>query len=194
MLIHLIALAVATLPSAALAHHLMDGATPGSIWQGFSSGVGHPVIGLDHLAFVAAMALLALRTAAPRLMPLAFVAMTVAGTGLHLAGISLPGSEAVIALSVVAVGVLAIAGMRLPVPAAALLFGVAGLFHGYAYGESIVGAEPSPLIAYLIGFAAMQTAIAWGIQIVADGSPRVADWMRVAGGIATGVGVMALAG
>jgi urease accessory protein len=31
--------------------------------------------------------------------------------------------------------------------------------HGYAYGESIVGAEPTPLVAYLAGFTLIQLAI-----------------------------------
>jgi urease accessory protein len=52
-------------------------------------------------------------------------------------------------------------------PAVALgLFVLAGLLHGYALGESIVGAEPAPLYAYLIGLAVMQSAIAQGAMAV----------------------------
>jgi len=29
---------------------------------------------------------------------------------------------------------------------------IAGIFHGYAYGESIIGARVAALVAYLIGF------------------------------------------
>jgi urease accessory protein len=39
---------------------------------------------------------------------------------------------------------------------------VAGALHGYAYGESIVGAETGQLAAYIVGFAAIQYAIAVG--------------------------------
>ena len=193
MLVHVFAIAAAIVPGAALAHHVMDGAMPDTLWQGFASGVGHPIIGLDHLAFVAGMALLALLTRAPRTMPLAFVAMTLAGTGLHLAAVSLPGTELVIAASVLLVGLLAIARVALPVLAAVALFGAAGLFHGYAYGESIVGAETSPLVGYLLGFAVVQTTIAWGLQILAERSLRMADWLYVGGGIAAGVGAVFLA-
>ena len=35
-----------------------------------------------------------------------------------------------------------------------------GLIHGYALGESIYGAEPTPLVAYLIGLAVVQSAVA----------------------------------
>ena len=40
------------------------------------------------------------------------------------------------------------------------LFVVAGAFHGYAYGESIIGAEKAPLAAYVVGFAMIQYCIA----------------------------------
>ena len=40
------------------------------------------------------------------------------------------------------------------------LFGAAGLVHGYALGESIIGAEPTPLAAYFVGLAVVQCVIA----------------------------------
>jgi urease accessory protein len=36
----------------------------------------------------------------------------------------------------------------------------AGIFHGYAYGEAIIGAEMSPLAAYLVSFTLIQGGIA----------------------------------
>ena len=39
----------------ALAHHVMGGRMPATFGQGFLSGLGHPVIGLDHLAAVVAV-------------------------------------------------------------------------------------------------------------------------------------------
>ncbi|MCK6452758.1 MAG: HupE/UreJ family protein [Alphaproteobacteria bacterium] len=51
---------------------------------------------------------------------------------------------------------------RLNAGAAIALFSLAGLLHGYAYGESIVGAEPAPLVAYLLGLACIQYAVALG--------------------------------
>ena len=41
-----------TMASAAFAHQPLDGMTPQSALHGFLSGVGHPVIGFDDLAFV----------------------------------------------------------------------------------------------------------------------------------------------
>lgn len=188
----LTALAV-LIPGAALAHHPMGGMTPTTLWQGFASGVGHPVIGFDHLAFIIGMAALALLTKAPRIMPLAFVAACVVGTLIHLQAVTLPAAELVIAASVLLVGVLGLAGARLPVVAAAAMFAVAGVFHGYAYGEAVVGAEASPIIAYLAGFAAVQCAIAWGLQLLAERSVRMASWIKAGAGIAAGVGAVFLA-
>jgi hypothetical protein len=39
----------------ACAHHLMDGSTPFTFAEGLFSGVGHPIIGPDYLAFLLAL-------------------------------------------------------------------------------------------------------------------------------------------
>src|SRR5258708_8698214 len=54
-----VSLVVATLVgiAPACAHHVMGGATPATFAQGLLSGLGHPVIGLAHLAFLLAVGL-----------------------------------------------------------------------------------------------------------------------------------------
>ncbi|MGZ5836895.1 MAG: HupE/UreJ family protein, partial [Xanthobacteraceae bacterium] len=44
----------AILAQPALAHHVMGGAMSANWWQGLLSGLGHPVIGLDHFAAIVA--------------------------------------------------------------------------------------------------------------------------------------------
>ena len=39
----------------ASAHHLMGGKTPSTFADGILSGIGHPIIGPDHLAFLVAL-------------------------------------------------------------------------------------------------------------------------------------------
>jgi urease accessory protein len=39
----------------AYAHHLMGGKTPSTFTEGILSGIGHPIIGPDHLAFLVAL-------------------------------------------------------------------------------------------------------------------------------------------
>lgn len=151
----------------ALAHHVMGGTLPASFAQGLLSGLGHPIIGIDHLAAIIACGLIAAALGGSRALPLAFVGASLVGVGLHLALVDLPGAELLIAGSVIALGLL-LASRRLPhAGLLAALFGLAGMAHGYAYGESIVGAEPQPLLAYLLGLALVQGAIAMASHAVA---------------------------
>lgn len=147
----------------AFAHHPMGGATPTSFFEGIMSGLGHPVIGLDHFAFVVASGLIAVNVVRGLLIPVAFIFATAVGTGIHLQGFDLPFPEIVIALSVIVFGFLLAVkkGKRKYLNSAIiiLLSAIAGIFHGHAYGEGIFGAESTPLVAYLIGFTAIQLVI-----------------------------------
>lgn len=146
------------------AHHAMGGVTPQTFSQGFLSGLAHPVIGLDHFAFLVLAVLLAcaLKGSARFLAPLAFVGATIGGTVLHLGAANIPMSETLVALSVVVAGVLAITRRYPGAFALSAIFAVSGILHGYAYGESIVGAETTPLLAYLVGFAVIQYGLIAG--------------------------------
>lgn len=148
------------LVSPASAHHMMDGQMPQTFVQGLLSGLGHPVIGFDHLAFILAVGVAAGLVGRSLVLPAAFVLATIAGVLVHMAAVDLPLAEVVIALSVIIAGGLIVSETELPAGAWAVLFAIAGLFHGYAYGESIIGAEPAPLYAYFIGFAVIQFAVA----------------------------------
>lgn len=144
----------------ALAHHAMDGQLPKAWWEGLLSGLAHPVIGLDHLLFVVAIGLVSIKPVRGVLIPVFFGIAAMLGTGLHLQQIDLPFSESVIALSVIAIGFILAFGNRVSFAVLAGLAAIAGLFHGYAYGESIVGAGMVPLVWYLAGFTLIQCAIA----------------------------------
>jgi urease accessory protein len=153
----------------AQAHHPMGGTTPSTLTEGLLSGLGHPVIGPDHLAFLLIAGLLAAAVvgSARYLLPLAFVGATVGGTLYHLAAGGLPLAESVIALSVLLGGLALVLRRSLPTLLLGGLFALAGVYHGYAYGEAIIGAESTPLLAYLAGFAIIQylliAATAWGL-------------------------------
>ena len=96
---------------------------------------------------------------------LAFSVAAIAGVGVHLAKVDLPASELFVGLTTLLIGALVIMRQSMSAGLAALLFAVAGLVHGYALGESIVGAEASPLVAYLLGLLIIQTAI--GVSVYA---------------------------
>lgn len=145
---------------AAQAHHPFGGQTPSNFLEGFLSGLGHPVIGSDHLVFVIAMGLIAAILRQGVWVPLAFVSTALLGTGIHLQSWNLPTPEVFISASVLLFGGL-LALKQSPNPWLTTgLAAAAGLFHGYAYGEAIVGAEMTPIIAYLVGFSVVQLAIA----------------------------------
>jgi urease accessory protein len=146
----------------AFAHHPFGGQTPSNFVEGFLSGLGHPVIGVDHLTFVIAMGLMAGLLRYGFALPLAFITAAIAGTGLHVMGVNLPLPELMVAASVLILGGLLAFETMLPPVVMMGLVGVAGIFHGYAYGEAIIGAQMNPLLAYLLGFSVIQGAIAYG--------------------------------
>lgn len=156
----------------ALAHHPFGGELPSTLFQGFLSGIGHPVIGVDHLAFVIAAGLVAATRARGFFIPLAFVAASLLGTILHLQLFSLPAPETVISASVLVFGIILAVGKRLNLMTVVALGALAGIFHGYAYGEAIFGAELSPMLAYLTGFAGVQLAIALSCTYLARQSVK----------------------
>lgn len=177
--------------SSSQAHHAMDGATPTTFGEGLLSGIAHPVIGLDHLAFlvVAALISVTLQGAFRFVVPLAFVGATVAGTLYHLGSANLPMAETVIALSVLLGGLTVLLKRHLPALLIGLLFAGIGIFHGYAYGESIIGAEQTPLLSYLIGFALIQYALisggVWLLSRLASRSEALRNAAMRFGGLAT---------
>jgi hydrogenase/urease accessory protein HupE len=86
----------------AFAHHLMGGHTPATFSEGILSGLGHPVIGLDHFAAVVAVGCLAAAHRAAYPLVVAFVLAMMAGVAVHLHGATVPGAEILVALSVIA--------------------------------------------------------------------------------------------
>ena len=178
----------------ASAHHVMDGALPATFMQGLLSGIGHPVIGLDHFAFVVALGVAAafMRTVwAP---PLAAVAGMAAGCLLVVGSVTLSMVEPIVALSVLLLGGMVLFGRRLPASAGAALFAFAGLFHGAAYGAAVIGAETTPIAAYLIGFSAVQMAIALAaallVRSVWKAGSAAAVQPRLAGAVCAGIGLV----
>jgi urease accessory protein len=190
-----LALLFATTP--ALAHHAMDGNMPSNFFEGFMSGMAHPLIGPDHFAFIVAVGLLAVTRTQGLLIPVAFVLAAMLGTGLHLANLNVPGVELFVSGSIVLFGILLTQKDRWNTAAVTGLSAVAGLFHGYAYGESIFGAQMTPLLAYLTGFTVIQLAVSlaafWiGKATILDRShdnQPTFDRFRSAGLVICGVGL-----
>jgi len=153
--------------SPALAHHAMDYAQPATVLEGLLSGLGHPVIGVDHLLFILGAGVLASRIQRGYLLPLLFVAASVAVAGMRYLGVNVELGEIWIAGTLVVLGVILLATRALSGSAIGVLFLVAGALHGYALAEAIFGAERTPVVAYLIGLAVIQSAVALGAWWIA---------------------------
>lgn len=181
----------------ATAHHAFGGQTPQNFFQGFLSGLAHPIIGLDHFAFVVSMGLIAAGIVNGIGIIIAFVLAAMLGTGIHLMSFNLPLPEIAIALSVITIGVLLILKKQLPLAVLISLATVAGLFHGYAYGESIMGAEMTPLISYLAGFTVIQMVIAGATMKLAQSFQQTLEnrqlpLIKYSGFAVLAIGVIAL--
>jgi urease accessory protein len=180
----------------ASAHHVMGGKLPSTLLEGLLSGLGHPVIGPEHLGFLIAVAVVVGACGLSFALPAVFVAAMAAGVALQAGGIGFPATEIMVALSTLLAGFLIATGRAIPAAAWAALFAIAGFFHGNAFGESIYGAEPSPLAAYLVGLVVIQSALTIGIALaVRRMGARIAELApRLAGAAIFGIGFAALIG
>ena len=211
----LTALTFGILTSPARAHHPFGGELPATALQGLLSGFGHPVIGFDHLVFTIAIGAISLGgvftgaatdsdTSASAddksrngwLAIAAFLSAAVAGTFIHLQEWNLPAPELAISASVLLLGILLLARKTYPTAMLVAVAATAGIFHGFAYGEAVVGAEPTPIAAYLLGFTVIQAAIAVAsglllrrIQRHASLRPSGFPAKIALGGIVAGVGM-----
>ena len=82
---------------------------------------------------------------------------------------------------------LALMWKRVPAALLPVAFGVAGLVHGHAFAEAIIGAEQGPLVAYLAALALTQAAIGLGAMLLARRlAPRLPQ-LREATGICAAI-------
>src|SRR5688572_16643808 len=146
-------------PALAYAHHPMGGTTPATMIEGLLSGLGHPIIGVDHFIFIAGAGVLAAKFGRGWILPLVFVFASIFTTLVRYLGADAGLGELPVAASLVVLGAMMLAKATPREGVIALLFLLAGTIHGHALGEAIVGAEQTPLVAYLAGLTIIQSAI-----------------------------------
>src|SRR5262245_22698769 len=148
---------------------------PTTLLEGLLSGITHPVFGLDHLTFMIAIGLAAALSAASFLIIACFVAACLAGTVVHAANFDFAFSEQLVAISVILAGLLLLTGYgskRWIWPVFALL---CGLVHGYAFGETILGANLDVTAAYLVGLLGIVVVVAVTVMLVISKGLKVSN-------------------
>lgn len=148
----------------ALAHHPLDGMPMQTVWHGILSGIGHPVLGFDHLFFVVAMGAVAAISGIGWRGILSYIGAMLAGCLIISFGHSLPVQEVVVTLSLVCIGLMIASQRQVPGILLTAIFAGFGLFHGAAFGGTIAtqeaGASMGVLTGYLAGLGVIQIAIA----------------------------------
>ena len=183
------ALALLLIASPAFAHHPFGMGDSGALtpWQGLLSGLGHPLLGPDHLLFLLALGFVGLQRPLRWVLPLLAIGLggSLLSQFIPLPDAVAPWAEALVSLSLAVEGLIA-----LSMAPAAWLLPLFGL-HGFLLGSTIVGAEPSPLLSYFLGLLLAQGSLlllvtAWSQGLV---ERLGAQGQRLGAGIWIGIGM-----
>lgn len=179
--------AILLLPAIASAH-------PGHDAPGFFAGLLHPITGLDHLLAMIAVGWwsAAVQTRRWWLVPASFASGMLAGALLGLAGLQVPATETIIAISLLVIGSLMMLRRSLSLASASALAGGLALFHGYAHGSEL----PSSFDAatWLLGMVAATLLLHLAGAALALASRRNPLALRAAGAVVAIAGTSLLIG
>jgi urease accessory protein len=119
---------------------------------GWTAGLAHPFMGLDHLLAMVAVGVWAVQLGGRYivLLPAAFVAAMAAGAAAAVYGTPLPQAETMMALSVLALGALIAATVKTRSHWPVSLVALFALFHGHAHGSEMAAVSATWL--YFAGF------------------------------------------
>lgn len=182
---------LALFPMLALAHVGDDGGTHHVL--SFTEGFIHPLTGMDHrVAMILVGVWSAMNTRQWWLAPLAFAALLLMGALVGMAGVTLPGTELIVAGSLLGIGLMVALQLKLSAVSGALIIGVFAVFHGLAHG-----AELSHSAAALSGIV-MATALlhlcGLAIGYLLASSRTHLFWPRLIGGSSSLLGIGLLSG
>lgn len=158
-----------------------------------ASGLAHPLHGWDHLLAMVAVGILAAQQGgrAQWLLPVAFITIMSCAAVLGARGFALPGTELMLATSVLVFGVLIAAAARLPLGATATVVGLFAVAHGIAHSTEMP-ANSAPL-TYGAGFV-LSTALlhGFGLLLTHLANLKSAQLPRIAGIACAAIGAVLL--
>jgi urease accessory protein len=170
---------------------------PTTILEGLLSGLHHPAVGLDHLAFIVVLGVVAALMRAGSPLILAFAATAAIGTYVRAVNFDYPYVEQLVSLSVVVAGLLIALGLGAKKFIWLPLALIAGLLHGYAFGEEVLGAEAPVIAAYIVGVTVVSAAIALAVMLLSSKVLALSDagsrLLRIAGALVAVLGIVLLA-
>ena len=174
----------------ALAHHPLGMPNPEQYGplMGVISGVGHTLLGPDHLLFLLSIGFGG--RAAGRHWVLPLVGCGLLGALLsQLAPFALADGVVAVTETLVALSLVVSALVTLGRCPVLLLLPLIAL-HGYVLGGAVIGAEPTPLIAYLLGLALGQGLLLFSLTAAARRLLPLLqeDGQRLLAGVWIGVG------
>jgi urease accessory protein len=125
----------------------------------WSHGLLHPFSGLDHLCAMIAVGLWARQLGGRALwqVPFTFVGVMALGGLLGMAAVPLSFIEGGILMSLLVLGVLIAAAIRVPLIFSLVLVGFFALFHGYAHGAEMPHSVSG--LSYALGFMLSTAAL-----------------------------------
>lgn len=126
-------------------------------WEGLLWGIADPVLRLDRLISIVAIGMFIGRKP---WMAASFAFTAILGIVINpILPLHLPDAEIAIASVSIAFGAMLMTSIQLHWLLVALLGAIAGLFHGYASGVSMIGMEIVPLATYILGMGISQYTI-----------------------------------
>jgi len=124
----------------ALAHpgHGVDSGAVGSL-SSFTTGLLHPLTGLDHLLALLAVGLWSRQQRQGVVLPPVWLVLMALGASMAPVLPAIPALETSIAATVLLLGVLAAFALRVPAALSVATVGLCGFLHGLAHGQELSG-------------------------------------------------------
>jgi urease accessory protein len=119
---------------------------------GFFNGFLHPLTGPDHLLAMVSVGIWGAELGAPAIwvLPITFPLIMAIGGAAGIIGVPLPGTEIIIACSVIILGVAVATSLRVNLAFAMVIVGIFGFAHGHAHGAEMPLSDDA--LAFSVGF------------------------------------------
>lgn len=176
------AITLALASAAATAHPQAGGVHAHDVLGALAEGFAHPFTGLDHLLAMLGVGAWSVRQTNAKWLPATFIAMVLVGVLTGVAGLTIPGLETGIALTVATMGVLIAMTARLPAAAGMTMVGAFAVLHGNAHGHEL------PAAASAIGLLLASVVLIYGGRLLGRVLPALA--LKVSGVAIATTGVL----